>query len=331
MIIIYSFIMNEMLDKLKKYPFCEIFLIFVFVVLSSTATMLFWALTDTAAESAGKYFSWQDMSFSYLQYAFLPEFIFIIPISPVSAAIVMVLIKKLTPNKKLINLLYKIKKSLKLKLLISVIFLLLPVALILLFFLLYSMTDNALLIVLILLSFMIYVFYGVLLIIYTQWAIEDMCKTSMAVCRYRWIKNKYFNNLFTQLLPVFAPVLGYWLCYVYFALGEEITFCCITPFLIFLIFYISLSNAQKLNDLIRYLYRHIVYVLIAFGAGIYYVNHSVVVSITSTNDTPAPMTNVVKFAMIIIALVMIFRLPLYKLHQRSKQMYKEAAEEDRQC
>ena len=323
--------MNEMLDKLKKYPFCEILLIFIFVVLSSTATMLFWALTGTAAESAGKYFSWQDMCFSYLQYAFLPEFIFIIPISPVSAAIVMMLIKKLTPNKKLINLLYKIKKSSKLKLLISAIFLLLPVVLILLFFLLYSMSDNALLIMPILLSFMIYVFYGVLLIIYTQWAIEDMCKNSIVVCKYRWIKNKYFDNLFAQLLPIFAPVLGYWLCYVYFGLSEEITFYCITPLLIFLIFYISLSNAHKLNDLIRYLYRHIVYVLVAFGAGIYYINHSVVVSITSTSDTPAPMTDVVKFAMIIIAPVMIFRLPLYKLHRRSKRLYSEVEEEYRRC
>ena len=39
------------------------------------------------------------------------------------------------------------------------------------------------------------------------------------------------------------------------------------------------------------------------------------------------MTDVVKFAMIIIALVMIFRLPLYKLHQQNKQLYSEVETE----
>lgn len=313
--------MNKMFDKLRRYPFCEIFLIFVFVVLSSTATMLFWALTGTAADSVGKYFSWLDMSFYYLQYAFSPEFIFIIPISPVVTVIIMILIKKLTPNKKLINLLCKIKKSLKLKLLISAIFLLLPVILFLLFFLLHSMTSNILLIIPILLSFMMYVSYGVLLIIYTQWSIEDICKNSIVISKCRWIKNKYFNILFVQLFPIFAPVFVYWLCYVYFNLDEELTFYCITPLLIFLIFYISLSNAQKLNDLICYLYRYIVYVLIVFSAGIYYV------TIILTNDVPSTMTQVVKFAMIVAAFVMIFRLPLYKLHQRSKQLYSEVETE----
>ncbi len=74
-----------------------------------------------------------------------------------------------------------------------------------------------------------------------------------------------------------------------------------------------------------------VYVLVVYCACIYYVNNSVVVSIISTTDTPAPMTYVVKFAMIVVALVMIFRLPLYKLHQRSKQLYKEVVTELAVC
>ena len=317
------FINDLKLNHIKNYPVVEVILI---IVLSISSACLI-----IASLSIASLFIDECMVISLeavlagVQILLHPFFLFICPISPFSVVIITILIKNLTVNKLLVEILSKVPKMQKLLITMTLLLLLLNIAVVSVFcFQIFSFNIKLLMLILLLAG---YVFYFSFVITFLLDKFILKLKNTCLLNKLRRVINQYFNNLFTQLLPIFAPVLGYWLCYVYWGLSEEITFYCITPFLIFLIFYILLSNAQKLNDLIRYLYRHIVYVLISFGAGLYYINHSVILSITSTNDTPAPMTYVVKFAMIIIALVMIFRLPLYKLYQRSKQLYKEVEED----
>ncbi len=302
--------------KIKEYLNFETILLFILSVISGAFATMFFVFYD-APDNAGIVNAIFDFVKLFLHY---PLFF----ASPFVVIILGILIKKLTINRRLIVCLFKIKYSVKKQTILSIFFILFPLILLIFAYAFYTLFSNVMLLFwLMAAAVAMWIYYVAFLVVYFLWRAENCIKMNKLVM----INNKYFNNLFIQILPVILPIFIYYLCRVRYDLLLETDFYYLMPVIIFLIFYISLSNAQKLNDLIRYLYRHIVYVLIAFGAGIYYVNRSVVVSITSTNDTPAPMTYVVKFAMIIIALVMIFRLPLYKLHQRSKQLYKEAEED----
>ena len=322
------FINNLKINHIKTYPVVEVILMIVLSISSACLIIASLSISSLFIDECMAPVSLEAV-LAGVQILLHPFFLFICPISPFSVVIITILIKNLTVNKLLIEILSKTPKMQKLLITMSLLLLLLNISAVSVFcFQIFSFNIKLLTLILL---FAGYVFYFSFVITFLLDKFILNLKNACLLNKLRRIINQYFNNLFAQLLPIFAPVLGYWLCYVYLGLSEEITFYCITPLLIFLIFYISLSNAQKLNDLIRHLYRHIVYVLIAFGAGIYYINHSVVVSITSTSDAPAPMTGVVKFAMIIIAPVMIFRLPLYKLHRRSKRLYSEVEEEYRRC
>ena len=280
--------------------------------------MLYFVIADIASDSLSISFSFFDICYSYLlTIAFCPKFIFIIPISPIAAIIVLILIKKMTPNKKLIGFLYKVKQSWKLKLIISILALFLAISLILLFSLLYSFINTSLLILPLLFAAMIVMFYLITLIIYLEWFLECVFKKSIIHKFYRLIRLKFLNNIFTPLFLLSFPVLTYHLCRVYFDIPPETFYYFVTPILIFLIFYIALSSSRKLNELIYFLYRKIIYVLLLYAYGIYYIN---------TSNSPASPTltaEAVKFAMIIITVVLLLRIPLYKLHQRSKKAYRE--------
>ena len=298
--------------KIKEYLNLEILLLFILSVISGVFVTIFFIFYDIS-DNVGVVNVIIDFFKLFCRYPLFFASPFVVIISGI-------LIKELTINKRLITCLCKIKYSVKNQTILSIFFILFPLILLFLAYAFYTLFSNVMLFFrLMAAAAAMWIYYAAFLVVYFLWRVEDCIKMNKLVM----INNKYFNNLFIQILPVILPIFIYYLCHVRYNLSPETVFYYLMPVIVFLIFYIALSNAQKLNDMIRCLYRHIVYVLIVFCAGGYYINHSVVESITSTNDAPAPMTYVVTFAMIIIALVMIFRLPLYRLHQRSRQLYSE--------
>ncbi len=300
--------------EIKKFPIIEISLLVILSIASSCLILGSLSISSLYIDEWTAPVSLEAV-FGSIVILLHPYFLFFCPISPLSVIAIAILIKNLTTNKFLIKGFCSPHIFNKVLIIISTLFL---ISNLLTFgiFSNFNISQDIQILMLILL-FSGYVLYFSVLSIFFLDKISGKLKKIALLNKLNNLTNKYLNNLFMQLVPILTVILGYWLCYVIFNLSEELTIYYISPLIYLLIFYIALAKSCKLNELIYFLYRKIIYVLLLYAYGIYYIN---------TSNSPASSTltaEAVKFAMIIITVVLLLRIPLYKLHQRSKKAYRE--------